>query len=58
MSNSLINKKLASISCKQVLETGTEKQFIRAKDISWLIETVESQQREIEQMKKLRRVAK
>lgn len=43
-----MEKRLKEISAKQVFETGNEKQFIRAKDIVWLINKVETQQKEIE----------
>lgn len=51
-----IQKKLSSIRCKQVFETGSEKQFIRAKDVAWLIETVEKQHKEIETLKRVEKV--
>jgi len=47
-----INKKIHQIKLKQVFETGNEKQFIRVKDIVWLIATLERQQKEINRLEK------
>ena len=47
-----INKKIHQIKLKQVFETGSEKQFIRVKDIVWLIATIERQQKEINRLEK------
>lgn len=46
-----IEKKLQIIKRKQVFETGNEKQFIRAKDVVWLMKTIEDQQQEIERQR-------
>ena len=44
--------KLFLIKCKQVFETGSEKDFIRAKDIVWLIDTIEKQKNKIHKLDK------
>ena len=44
-------EKLREINSKQIVETGNEKQFIRAKDIEWLIEQIYQQNKEIQQLK-------
>jgi hypothetical protein len=43
--------KLNKIKYKKIFETGNEKVFMRAKDVVWLVDTVESQQKELERLK-------
>ena len=44
-------EKLREINRKQIFETGNEKQFIRAKDVEWLIEQIHQKNEEIKQLK-------
>ena len=46
--------KLFLIKCKQVFETGSENDFIRVKDIVWLIDTIEKQKNKIRKLDRIK----